>query len=138
MDRKQRILRVLGNAFLIRTAVIFVIEALYVFLIDQRPGELPQVLMDTLVLSLVSFAVCALISAEDIRVTRSLSVLYAVFDLLIFSIGAGVFAIREMMGIQGGSGLVIVILPILAGVVMLPFSILLGVMTYRMIRRNFV
>jgi hypothetical protein len=136
MGRKQIITQILIRAYTIRTVVLYVAEALWFLLAENSLKGLFRVMVATLILSLLSFAVSYLVSQEDRRMSPSSAVLYAVFDVLIFSIGAGVFALTEMMGMQGGSGLAMVFIPILAGMVMLPFSIVLALLTYRMIRQS--
>ena len=136
MGRKQIITQILIRAYTIRTVVLYVAETLWFLLAENSLRGLFRVMAATLILSLLSFAVSYLVSQEDRRISPSHAVLYAVFDVFIFSIGAGVFALMEMMGIQGGSGLAVVVIPILAGMVMLPFSIVLAVIAYRMIRQN--
>lgn len=136
MGRKQMITQILIRAYTIRTVLLFVAEAAWFILAENSFSGLFELMRATLILSLLSFAVSFLVSQEDRRISPSHAVLYAVFDVLIFSIGAGVFALMEMMGIQGGSGLAVVVIPILAGMVMLPFSIVLAVIAYRMIKQN--
>ena len=127
MGRKQMITQILIRAYTIRTVLLFVAEAAWFILAENSFSGLFELMRATLILSLLSFAVSFLVSQEDRRISPSHAVLYAVFDVLIFSIGAGVFALMEMMGIQGGSGLAVVVIPILAGMVILPFSIVLAV-----------
>ena len=136
MGRKPIITQILIKAYTIRTVLLFVAEAAWFLLAENSFSGLFGLMRATLILSLLSFAVPFLVSQEDRRMSPSSAVLYAVFDVLIFSIGAGVFALMEMMGIQGGSGLAVVFIPILAGMVMLPFSIVLAVIAYRMIKQN--
>ena len=136
LGRKPIITQILIKAYTIRTVLLFVAEAAWFILAENSFSGLFELMRATLILSLLSFAVSFLVSQEDRRISPSHAVLYAVFDVLIFSIGAGVFALMEMMGIQGGSGLALVVIPILAGIVMLPFSIVLAVIAYRMIRQN--
>ena len=136
MSNKQGIIRILLKGYLIRTLLLLIAEAVLFIIFKTSLNELGGILTGSLILSAVSFAVSALTSPDDRNIRPGAAVLYAVMDVIVFSFGAGILVFRAMAGMQGGSGLAVMMVFLGAGMAIIPCAAVLALIAARMIKRE--
>ena len=136
MSNKQGILRILLKGYLIRTLLLMIAEVVLFIIFKASFNELSGILIGSLILSAVSFAASVLTSPNDRNIRPGAAVLYAVMDVIVFSFGAGILVFRAMAGMQGGSGLAVMMVFIGAGMGIIPFAAVLAIVAARMIKRE--
>ncbi len=136
MSNKNGIIRILLIGYLIRTLLLLIAEVIVFIIFGATFNELSGILKGSLILSAVSLAASILTSPNDRNVRPGTAVLYAVMDVIVFSFGAGILTIRAMAGIQGGSGLAVMVIFIGAGIAIIPFAAVLAFIAAGMIKRD--
>jgi hypothetical protein len=136
MSNKKGIIRILLKGYLIHTLLLLIAEAVLFIIFGASFNELSGILIGSLILSAVSFAASALTSPDDRNIRPGAAVLYAVMDVIVFSFGAGYLTLRAMAGMQGGSGLAVMMVFIGAGMAIIPFAAVLALVAARMIKRE--